>query len=212
MKYLITYTVFSKDKEAVLKLMKRNYEIAKSKGAKFICVATEHCADCDISLVMPRGEMPYDMYNRIKLGLTGIRDSDEVYLVEDDIVYSSNHFNMKPKKGKVNYNIEVVYMNKNGFFDKFNRTGVCLHQAFADADTMRKAIDFKLKQLNDKTFNSFEPFEPDFPSFAFHEGVPSLDIRNGNNVSWGGGEDEKYFKDLKYWGKHSEVWQQWGFK
>lgn len=212
MKHLITYTVFSKPKEATFKLQERNREIAHRLGGELIAIAPEPCPAADVNIILEPCGLPLDLFTRINAGLCGIPDDDEVYLVEDDIIYTEEHFKLTPKYRHVNYNLEVIYISERGYFDMYSRCGVCLHQAFGDALTMRRAVMLKLKEIADYNFSCYEPCSPYFPSCTCRTNTASLDIRNGmNSGDWTDNGEMEYFDNLKGWGEHKKIWEKWGF-
>jgi len=122
-----------------------------------------------------------DIFYRIQRGLEQATRFETVYLAEHDVLYPDEHFKHVSKRG-AGYNLNYTYLSEYGYFQR-HRGALSLSMLSGHANMIKEGCDFKLKELKDNVFNSYEP-KKNMIKGNFKSVEPCVDIRHDFNCSW----------------------------
>lgn len=205
------YTHNAKPREFMERFYRRHREMAEASGAQWIAVVREKFADDDIVQAPCADDPKYaDIYRRVLAGLDRVRGDDEtmVYLIEDDVLYSSEHFGQAPRGPQVFYNLNLAYMCDRGFYWHL-KGAIALSQLCGTALGMRLAMRTKLCECLEKRLACVEPAGAGYITGTFHTNTPNIDIRSGFNATWETPESVTFLPTLPGWAPWAKLWTRY---
>lgn len=207
---LLYYTHNRKPRAFMQRLYARHRTMAEKLGQQWVAVVAEEFAPDD--LVVPFNPEPTyaDIYRRILAGLDMVAGDDRtpVYLVEDDVLYSLEHFSLPARMDCVTYNLHLAYMSRPGYY-WHHHGAIALSQLFGTKLTMRVAFRTKLNECLEKRLACVEPAGTGYYTSTATTTVPNVDIRSGYNATWRTPDDANFLPSLPGWAPHAAVWARY---
>ena len=183
----IYYTHNAKPCDFMLGIYDRNVDMANRLGARFIAVVAEPFSDTDVVVPFDPEPKYLDIYRRILTGLRLVKDEMEpVYMLEDDVLYPDEHFDMEMRGDLLVYQMNFAFMDRQGFF-RIPRGNIALSQVFGTKRALMWNYTKKFDECQGRRMACCEPAGPEYrTATASHENMPCIDIRNGLNATWTG--------------------------
>lgn len=208
---MLYYTHNAKPREFMQRLYDRHREMAASMGAQWVAVVRVPFTAHD-AVMQPRDDDPKyaDIYRRILAGLDHITGPDDtmVYLIEDDVLYSTEHFAQQPRGPQVFYNLNLAYMCDRGYYWHM-KGAIALSQLCGTRSAMRLAFRTKLCECLEKRLACVEPAGAGYITGTCHTNIPNIDIRSGFNATWRTPEDAAFIKALPGWAPWEIIWTRY---
>jgi hypothetical protein len=156
-----------------------------------------------------------NIYVRILAGLQAVADTDFVYLAEDDVLYSDEHFTIHERLPSVtwNYDLNLIYLTPAGFAVVHNRASISLSMSVARADIMRGAVIRKLEEIRTGAWSCFEPAgSQGYATGHTWAETASLDIRENAQHTWSVGPEIPLFQQEPGWPSAAELVETYKLK
>lgn len=211
MSAFLYYTHNAKPRPFMERLYRRHRDLAGELGHQWVAVVREPFADDDVVQATTAGDPHYaDIYRRVLAGLERVHGPDDtmVYLVEDDVLYSREHFEQKPRGLQVFYNLNLAYMCDRGYYWHM-KGAIALSQLCGSLAAMRMAFRTKLLECLEKRLACVEPAGHGYVTGTFHTNIPNIDIRSGFNATWATPADAVMVENLPGWSPWSCMWTKY---